>query len=174
MSERVKVDVAIIGGGIAGCSAALQLRHHGLNVCLMEKGALGSQASGVNFGGVRQQGRHFAELPLAIRSREIWGRLRELVGSDCEFVPSGHLKLARSEADVDELERYAADAGELGLKLETIGEARIRAEYPWLGKAVIGASLAPEDGHANPRLVTPAFGRAARAAGVQTCGNPPG
>jgi sarcosine oxidase subunit beta len=166
VSERVEVDVAIIGGGIAGCSAALQLRRHGLSVCLIEKDALGSQASGVNFGGVRQQGRHFAELPLAIRSREIWGQLRELVGSDCEFVPSGHLKLARADADIDELERYAVAAGDLGLKLEMIGEARIRAEYPWLGKAVIGASLAPEDGHANPRLVTPAFGRAARAAGA--------
>lgn len=166
MTERLVVDVAIIGGGTAACAAAVALREAGLTVAVLEKRLCGSGASGVNFGGVRQQGRHFAELPLAIRSREIWGRLRELVGSDCEFVPSGHLKLARSEADVDELERYAADAGELGLKLETIGEARIRAEYPWLGKAVIGASLAPEDGHANPRLVTPAFGRAARAAGA--------
>jgi sarcosine oxidase subunit beta len=166
VSERIKVDVAIVGGGIAGCSAALQLRRHGLSICLMEKGALGSQASGVNFGGVRQQGRHFAELPLAIRSREIWGRLPELVGTDCEFVASGHIKLARSEADVEELERYAADAGELGLKLSMISQARLRAEYPWLGREVLGASLAPEDGHANPRLVTPAFGRAARAAGA--------
>jgi sarcosine oxidase subunit beta len=166
MTERLDVDVAIIGGGLAGCSAALHLRRSGLSVCLMEKGALGSQASGVNFGGVRQQGRHFAELPLAIRSREIWGRLRELVGTDCEFVPSGHLKLARSEADLDELERYAEDAAGIGLELEMIGAVRIRAEYPWLGDNVIGASLAAQDGQANPRIVAPAFGRAARAAGA--------
>jgi len=167
VTERVDVDVAIVGGGIQGCSAALQLRRAGLSVCLMEKGALGSQASGVNFGGVRQQGRHLAELPLARRSRELWGRLRELVGTDCEFVASGHLKLARSDADMDELERYLADAADLGLHLELIGAKRIRAEYPWLGDKVFGASLAPEDGHANPRLVAPAFGRAARAAGAE-------
>jgi len=167
MTERLEVDVAIIGGGIAGCSAALHLRRNGLTVCLMEKGALGSQASGVNFGGVRQQGRDFVELPLAIRSHGIWARLRELVGNDCEFVRSGHLKLARSDADLDELERYAADAAALGLELEMIGAGRIHKEYPWLGDAVIGASLAHQDGQANPRIVAPAFGRAARAAGAQ-------
>lgn len=166
MTEALHVDVAIVGGGIAGCSAALHLRRNGLRVCLLEKGALGSQASGVNFGGVRQQGRDFAELPLARRSREIWGRLRALIGTDCEFVPSGHLKLARSDADVDELERYASAAAGLGLRLEMIGRARLREDYPWLGEHVIGASLAADDGHANPRLVAPAFGRVARAAGA--------
>ncbi|HEY1327559.1 MAG TPA: FAD-binding oxidoreductase [Casimicrobiaceae bacterium] len=166
MTEHLRVDVTIIGGGVAGCSAALHLARNGLGVCLLEKGALGSQASGVNFGGVRQQGRHFAELPLARRSRELWGRLRDIVGTDCEFVASGHVKLARSDADADELERYAAAAAEFGLNLEIIGRARMRREYPWLGERVVGASLAPEDGHANPRLVAPAFGRAARAAGA--------
>jgi sarcosine oxidase subunit beta len=166
VTERVEVDVAIVGGGTAGCSAALHLRGHGLSVCLMEKGALGSQASGVNFGGVRQQGRHFAELPLSRRSREVWSRLRALVGTDCEFVPSGHIKLARSEADLEELEAYAAAAAEHGLELQMVGRNRVRDEYPWLGEIVIGASLAPTDGHANPRLVAPAFGRAARAAGA--------
>jgi sarcosine oxidase subunit beta len=166
VTERLRVDVAIVGGGIAGCSAALHLRRQGLSVCLMEKGALGSQASGVNFGGVRQQGRHFAELPLARRSREVWGRLRELIGTDCEFVPSGHVKLARNEADLAALERYAADAAEFGLELQMMGRKRVRDEYPWLSENVIGGSLAADDGHANPRLVAPAFGRAARAAGA--------
>ncbi len=166
MTEHLLVDVAIVGGGTAGCAAALHLRQHGLAVCLLEKGALGSQASGVNFGGVRQQGRDIAELPLSRRSHAVWGRLKELVGADCEFVASGHIKLARNEADLAELEAYAAAAADHGLALQMIGRNRLREEYPWLGEAVIGASLAPQDGQANPRLVAPAFGRAARAAGA--------
>ncbi len=165
--ERLTVDVAIVGGGTAGCSAALQLRRHGLSVCLLEKGLVGSQASGVNFGGVRQQGRHPAELPLARRSREIWSRMKSVVGTDCEFVASGHIKLARSQTDMEELERYARTSRELGLRLQLIGRNRVMAEYPWLGDAVVGLSLAPDDGQANPRLVAPAFGRAARAAGAE-------
>jgi sarcosine oxidase subunit beta len=166
MSERIETDVAIVGGGTAGCSAALHLRQHGIGVCLLEKGAVGAQASGVNFGGVRQQGRHFAELPLARRSRAVWDRLPTLIGTDCEFVASGHLKLARSEADMAELETYAKEAGERGLELQIIGRNRLRADYPWLADDIVGASLCAEDGHANPRLVGPAFGRAARRAGA--------
>jgi sarcosine oxidase subunit beta len=167
VSERLAVDVAIVGGGTAGCSAALHLRQHGLTVCLLEKGLVGGQASGVNFGGVRQQGRHLAELPLARRSRAIWDRLPALVGTDAEFVASGHLKLARSEADLADLEAYAARAAEHGLALQMMGRNRLRSDYPWLGEAVVGASLCAADGQANPRLVAPAFGRAARASGAE-------
>ena len=65
---NLNVDVAIMGGGIMGCTAALQLRKDGLTVALLEKGMCGAQASGINAGGVRQQGRAFSELPLARRA----------------------------------------------------------------------------------------------------------
>src|SRR5512144_811411 len=106
MTASLSADVAIIGGGTAGCSTALHLRQRGASVVLLERGLCGGQASGVNYGGVRQQGRALAELPLARRSREMWSRLAELVGTDCEFTASGHVKLARSEADMAELAVY--------------------------------------------------------------------
>ncbi len=65
MTERLDLDVAIVGGGTAGCAAALFLAQRGVGVGLFERRTVGSQASGVNYGGVREQGRDFAELPLA-------------------------------------------------------------------------------------------------------------
>ena len=112
VTERLTADVTIIGGGVAGCAAAVALRRAGITVVLLEKGMCGAGASGVNFGGVRQQGRNLAELPLARRSREIWDRLAEMLGEDVEFQATGHIKLARSDADMEELERYARDAAE--------------------------------------------------------------
>ena len=165
MIERLDTDVTVIGGG-AGCAAALALRQRGLRVVLLEKGFCGAGATGVNFGGVRQQGRHLAELPIALRAREIWSRLATLVGDDCEYRATGHIKLARSDEDMAELEAYARDAAACGLELQMIGRNRARSEYPWLGEKVVGASLCPTDGQANPRLVGPAYARAARAAGV--------
>jgi sarcosine oxidase subunit beta len=165
MVERLDTDVTVIGGG-AGCAAALALRQRGLRVVLLEKGFCGAGATGVNFGGVRQQGRHLAELPIALRARDIWARLATLVGDDCEYRATGHIKLARSDEDMAELEAYAHDAAACGLELQMIGRNRIRSEYPWLGDKVVGASLCATDGQANPRLVGPAFARTARAAGV--------
>ncbi|ASY73839.1 NAD(P)/FAD-dependent oxidoreductase [Sinorhizobium fredii] len=159
-------EVAIIGGGLAGCSAALHIAKRGVSVVLFERGRCGAQASGVNFGGVRQQGRHPAELPLARRSRGLWDQLPELVGSNCEFVPTGHLKLARTDAEMAELEAYRNMARDFGLELELVGKKRLHEMYPYLGDNLAGGSLCREDGQANPRLVAPAFSRAARRAGA--------
>lgn len=166
MIERLRVDVTIVGGGIAGCAAAVALRKAGMTVALLERNLCGAGASGVNFGGVRQQGRHLAEIPLARRARPLWDGLNALLGEDVEFVASGHVKLARSELDMAELEAHARDAAELGLRLQLLGRAALRAESPWLGRGVVGASLCAEDGHANPRLVGPAFARLARRCGA--------
>jgi sarcosine oxidase subunit beta len=159
-------DVLIIGGGGAGCSAALHLARRGARVILLERGLVGSQASGVNHGGVRQQGRHPAELPLARRSREMWGRMKELIGTDAEFDPSGHLKLARSEAEEAELVRWNEMAAQHGLAPRMIGRNAIRAEHPYFGEQVVAGSLLDEDGSANPRLLSPALARTARYAGA--------
>jgi sarcosine oxidase subunit beta len=159
-------DVAIIGGGLAGCSAAFHLRQRGASVVLLERGRCGAQASGVNFGGVRQQGRHPAELPIARRSRAIWNRLPELIGIDGEFRMTGHLKLARSDAEMADLEAYAETARPHGLKLELIDRTALRRRFPYLGEGVAGGSFCAEDGQANPRLVAPAFARAARWMGA--------
>ena len=94
MSEQLRVDVTIIGGGIAGCAAAVALRQAGLAVAVLEKNLCGAGASGVNFGGVRQQGRDLAELPLARRARPLWDALAERLGEAVEFQATGHLKLA--------------------------------------------------------------------------------
>lgn len=167
MNDGTHYDVAIAGGGLVGASAALNLAKRGLRVGLFERRFCGAQASGVNYGGVRCQGRPAEQLPLALRARRVWDRLPELIGSDGEFVASGHLRLARSDADLDGLHRYAQMAREHGLDLQVMAGDAFRRRYPWLGSRAVGGSLCARDGHANPRLVSPAFARAAREAGAE-------
>ena len=166
MTRRLEADVAIIGGGLVGSSAALAMRKAGLSVILLDKGFCGAQASGVNYGGVRRQGRGVEQLPLAELSHAIWARLPELIGIDGEYQRCGHLKLARTEEDFAKLEAYAARVRPHGLELELISGKAVKTRFPWLAGDVAGASLCHDDGHANPRLVSPAFARAARAAGA--------
>ena len=160
-------DVIIVGGGLMGASAALFLRNRGRSVILLERELIGQKASGVNFGNVRRQGRYLNQLPLANRAREIWGRLPDLVGEDCEFTPSGHLRVFYSREQAAKGETYARDARDYGLDLELLSGNALRDRYPYLGREVLMGSLGPLDGHANPRLVAPAFGRAAARAGAR-------
>lgn len=167
MSGRLSVDVAIIGGGLAGSSAALALRGMGISVALFDQGFCGAQASGVNYGGVRRQGRPPEQLPLAARAAGVWTRLRGLIGIDGEYERSGHLKLAQTEADMAALEAYAETVSGYGLDLQLMGGAALRKRFPWIGDGMVGGSYCPSDGHANPRLVAMAFPAAARRAGAQ-------
>ena len=83
--QTLSADVAIVGGGIVGSAAALFLRRMGLTVVLLERGVCGAAASGVNYGGVRVQGRSVSQLPLALRSRALWEQLPSLVGTHGEY-----------------------------------------------------------------------------------------
>lgn len=161
------VDVVIIGGGIVGASAALFLSRAGRRVALLERDFCGSHSSGVNYGGVRRQGRPLSQLPLSQRAHEIWGQLPQLIGIDGEYRRSGHLKLARNREDLRALRDYAASSQGFGLDLQLLDEDELRARFPWVGNVAVGASLCPDDGHANPRLVSPAFAQAARRHGAQ-------
>jgi len=163
----VKTQVAIVGGGIIGASAALALRRYGVDVVLLERDACGSRSSGVNYGGVRRQGRPLAQLPLSRRAHELWRKLPELIGIDAEYVRSGHLKLARTPSDMEALEAYRDRTRDFDLGLQLLSGSELASRYPWLGKMAVGGSLCPEDGHANPRLVAPAFARAAARAGAR-------
>ena len=159
-------DVLVVGGGLVGCAAALHLRGLGARVTVVEKNQLGAAASGVNFGGVRRNGRKLAELGLAARALGVWKRLPELVGSGCEYAVTGNIKVGRSEEDIVQLAAHAEAQAACGVEVEILSRNALLDRFPWLGPNAVGAAWCPGDGQANPRLVGPAFARAARAAGA--------
>jgi sarcosine oxidase subunit beta len=165
--SRIDADVVVVGGGFMGVAAAFFLRRRGRSVVLLERGLIGQQASGTNFGNVRRQGRFLPQLPLANRSREIWGKLPELIGHSGEFLKSGHVRVCYRQEQDDAFEIYAREAAQYGLKLDLYRGAQMRAMFPFLGDEVLSASHSVQDGHANPRLAAPAFGRAAARAGAR-------
>ena len=91
-----EADVVIVGGGLHGCSAALQLALRGKRVIVLERRYIARHSSGINAGGVRTMGRHVSEIALSLQGMEMWHRIAELVGDDCGFVACGQVKVAES------------------------------------------------------------------------------
>jgi len=170
MSARI-ADVAIIGGGLMGCWTALFLARRGKRVVVVERGFVGMQASGVNFGSLRIQGRFLPQLLLSLRAAELWSKLPDLIGAACDFEQTGHLHVAADEAQLASIVRYAADAAAYGLNPRVIDRGELRRRWPWLSRRMVGGTLSELDGAINPRLVCPAVAAAARAAGVEIVEN---
>src|SRR5438876_11812170 len=129
--RTIHTDVAIIGGGLVGSWTAYFLRKRGHSVAVIEKGAVGSQASGVNFGNVRLQGRHPAEFPLALRAHDQWERLEHLIGERCEFSACGHFYIALDANELPRLARYHREGRAGGLDIELLGANELRRRFPW-------------------------------------------
>ncbi len=172
MSAAISADVVIVGGGLMGTTTAFFLARRGVSVVVVERGLVGRQASGTNFGAVRRQGRPLEQLPLANRAREIWWSLPELIGEDCEFVRRGHLRVALDETAAAKVVAYAEEARHHGLDAEILGREALARRFAFFSDRPLVGTFSPLDGHANPRLAGPAFARAAVRAGariVETC-----
>jgi sarcosine oxidase subunit beta len=164
MSETT--DVAIIGGGLIGAWTGYFLAKRGSRVTLLEKGRVGAQSSGVNFGNLRLQGRHPAQYPLSLRSQALWEEFSALTGEECEFEQTGHLYLAYDPDEAAKLEAYAQISESHGILIERLDPPALRQKYPWLSDLPVAATFSPRDAIANPRIATPATARAAIRSGV--------
>jgi sarcosine oxidase subunit beta len=181
-SATRRCDTLVVGGGLTGCAAAYELAREGVDVLLVERGSLNSEASGRNAGGFHVQiqfepfvveGEEWARawapatIPLLIDAVERWRELPEELGVDLEVKVTGGLLAADTEADLAAVERKAAIERAAGLEVELLTPADLRRVAPYLSKAMTGGLLCPLEGKANPLLATPALARAAAAKGAQ-------
>ena len=165
-----RVDAIVVGGGIHGCSTALHLCLAGMKPVLIEKDYAGRHASGVNAGGVRQLARHVAEIPLSIRSMDIWERIGALVDDDCAFEHHGQVLVAENEAEFEVCRARVAELNALGFTHEELidGPELLRL-VPAVADTCPGGVVSRRDGAADPARTTTAFRRKAAALGATVC-----
>lgn len=159
-------DVVVIGGGIIGCAAARELAGAGLRTVVLDRDPAPAQASVRNGGGLRAQCRNRVERLLAMASIELWHQLLADTGADIEYRRGGNLRLAFTEATLDQLSREAAEEEADGLHTEIWRRPDLRRRAPYLSDRLVGAKYCATDGHANPILATWAVVEAAVRSGV--------
>src|SRR5271169_321755 len=105
-----KTSVVVVGGGIVGTSTALFLAEKGIPVVLCEKGKIGAEQSGRNWGWTRVMGRDAKEIPLGIESLKWWRRMNEITGAETGFRQSGIVYLCETAREVAKYEDWLEQA----------------------------------------------------------------
>lgn len=149
-----RAEVAVVGGGVTGCSAALTLAERGVRVRLHEAREIASGASGRNGGFALRGatlpydearvalGRERARLVMELTERAL-ERLESLAGD--AFRRVGSYRLAYDEAELAALRREHDALREDGFGVEWVGELP-----PRLARLYLGAILHPDDGALYP------------------------
>jgi glycine/D-amino acid oxidase-like deaminating enzyme len=160
------VDVVVIGGGIAGSAAAYALAGKGRSVALIEKGRIAAEQSSRNWGWCRQQHRDLRELPLAMKSLEMWGALAGELGADPGFRRTGLVYVTTRPADLALWEAWTLRAREWQMHSRVLSAAEARELTPGSAADWIGGIHSPTDGRAEPGLAAPAIAEGARKRGA--------
>ncbi len=166
---ETQVEVAIVGGGVAGCSIAYHLAKLGItDVALFERKQLTCGTTWHAAGLVTQLRATRNMTELAKYTGELFGNLEAETGQATGFRQNGSVRVAKTEARFEELKRGVSMARNFGLTAEVIsaGEARERWS-PLDTDGIVGAIWMPKDGQVNPADVTMALAKGARMAGVR-------
>jgi glycine/D-amino acid oxidase-like deaminating enzyme len=161
-----RVDLAVIGGGVAGICTALFAARAGLRVAVFEKGRVAAEQSGRNWGWIRQQGRDLAELPIVTEAQRHWEGFAQVLGDRLGFVRAGVMYLAADAATMARYERWAAAAAGYGVETRVLTPAAARALVPGLTGPLAGAITTPSDARAEPWAAVPLIAAMAAAEGV--------
>jgi hypothetical protein len=93
----VRLDVVVIGSGIAGASTAFFLAQKGVSVALCQQGDIAGEQSSRNWGFCRQQGRYPRKLPLIVESLRIWRSIDRTIEGNTGFRQAGIVHLAKED-----------------------------------------------------------------------------
>jgi len=163
------VQVAVIGGGVVGCSVLYHLTKKGwADVALFERDELTSGSTWHAAGGMHT----FNSDPNVARLQDytikLYREIEEISGQSCSIHMTGGLLLAGTPERLDFLKTACAKDRSLGFESEMLTPAEAGRMHPLIEpRHFVGALYDPNKGHIDPSGVTQAYAKAARAGGAE-------
>jgi sarcosine oxidase, subunit beta len=163
-------EILVVGGGIAGASAAMHLAAHGRRVALLERGEIASGASGVNAGAIDSIG--WGDTPdlqahLTAGSAEIFKTVQLDLGGDIEFRQSGALQAIHTPGQHEFVRQRVQALRTRGHQVELLTTREARSLEPAFSPLLLGAMYSPLRSQADPRRATRAFATLAERHGAR-------
>jgi glycine/D-amino acid oxidase-like deaminating enzyme len=141
-----RADVAVVGAGTVGITAAYFLKEQGLDVVVLERETVAWGASGRNAGFQAIQVRNPGiALNLARAGIEICDQVGDELGRTFEMRTCGGSFFFETDDQRRVMEEFAARRREEGVHVEVLDEAAARELSPLLPRAAIGCTYCPED-----------------------------
>jgi len=169
-SEGASVDVAVVGAGITGLAAAWQLARRGLSVTVFDGRGIGSGATAIQPGGVRQQWGTEIACRMAREAFAFYAAIDEHLepAVDPRLTPCGYLFVASTQPELDAQLRRLELQHRLGIPSRAVSADEAAALVEGLDPAgIIGGVWCDQDGYFDrPLAVVGAFADRAQREGA--------
>ena len=165
---KTTTRVAVIGGGVVGCSVLYHLTKLGWSdVMLIERSELTSGSTWHAAGGFHTLNGDTNMAALQGYTIRLYKELEEITGMSCGLHHVGGITLADNRDRFDMLLAERAKHRFMGLETEIVGPEEIAKIAPITNlDGIIGALYDPLDGHLDPSGTTHAYAKAARMGGA--------
>ncbi|MCP1334932.1 GcvT family protein [Futiania mangrovi] len=159
----------VVGGGAVGCSIAYHLCKAGwTDTVLLERDELTAGSTWHAAGLLPLFNMSYATSHIHDYSVKFYQDLAGETGMDTGFFRVGNLRMAQTEARMDEYRLYASTAETVGIPYEWLTPKEIAERWPLVRTEDLkGAIFHPTDGYINPADVTQAMAAGARARGAR-------
>ncbi|MBB5516965.1 dimethylglycine dehydrogenase [Rubricella aquisinus] len=166
---RTHARAVVVGGGAVGASIAYHLAKAGWSdVVLLERDELTSGSTWHAAGLLPLFNMSYAVSHIHDYSVKFYKELEAETGLNAGFSVVGNLRMAQTQARMDEYRLYASTAETVGIPHEWLTPQDIKDRYPLVQtEDLVGAIFHPTDGYINPADVTQAMAKGARQRGVE-------
>ena len=165
---KTQARAVVVGGGAVGAGIAYHLAKAGWDTVLLERDELTSGSTWHAAGLLPLFNMSYATSHIHDYSVKFYKTLEEETGLNAGFSVVGNLRMAQTQARMDEYMLYASTAESVGIDMEWLTPDQIKSRWPLVRTEDLkGAIYHPTDGYINPADVTQAMAKGARQHGAE-------